>query len=146
MPSRGHVVAFDVETVAIDLDAVPLDEVLTFREEHKDAHRKYMHDLRAFALQLSLLDDQDQQRLLADRRSELEQQARELRGRAFKAWKSPKKLTGFGLGLAGAAWSIATLNPVPAVLGTLGAATGMLADKEAGTVHSYLFEARRELK
>lgn len=119
MPSRGHVVKCDIETVGVDLDTVPLDDVLTFREENRDDHQRYMRDLRVFALQLSIADDQDQKRLLADRRAELEEEARELRARATRAWKSGKKLTGFGIGLAGAAWSAATLNPVPAVLGAL---------------------------
>lgn len=146
MPSRGHVVSFDLETVSIDLDAVPLDDVLGFRRDNADAYRKYMSDLRAFALQLSLAEEVERKRMLADRRAEIDEQARELTGRVRKAFKSPKKVTGFGLGLAGAAWSLATMNPVPAALGVLGAITGMAPDKASGSVYSYLFEARRSLK
>ncbi len=36
MPSHGQVVAFDVNEVSIDLEAVSLDEVLRYRSEHGD--------------------------------------------------------------------------------------------------------------
>lgn len=146
MPSRGHVVSLDLETVSIDLDLVPLDEVLSFRGENADSYRKYMTELRSFALQLSLADDVDAQRLLADRRAAIEAEARELTSRVRKAFKSHKKVSGFGLGLAGAAWSLVTLNPIPAVLAGLGAVAGMTPDKEVGTVYSYLFQAHRTLR
>jgi hypothetical protein len=45
----------DLETVSIDLDLVPLDDVLAFRAENAETYRKYAADLRAFALQLSWL-------------------------------------------------------------------------------------------
>ena len=146
MPSRGHVVSLDVETVSIDLDDVPLDDVLGFRANHADAYRKYMADLRSFALQLSLADEADRDPLLADRRAALEEEARRLTGRVRREFRSKKKVTGFGLGLAGAAWSVATLNPVPAVLGALGAIAGMAPDPGVGSAYSYLFEARRTLR
>ncbi len=145
MPSRGHVVSFDLETVSVDLDSVPLDDVLAFRRDNAALYRAYMTELRSFALQLSLVDDVERERMLDDRRAEIEEHARDLTGRVRKAFKNPKKATGFGLGLAGAAWSLATMNPVPAALGLLGAITGMAPDKNTGSVYSYLFEARRTL-
>jgi hypothetical protein len=145
MPSRGHVVSFDLETVSIDLDLVPLDDVLGFRHDNANSYRKYMSDLRAFAFQLSLVDEVERDRMLAGRRAEIEEQARELTGRVRKAFKSPKKATGFGLGLTGAAWSLATMNPVPAALGALGAIAGMAPDKASGSVYSYLFQVHRKL-
>lgn len=41
-PSAGHVVALDLQTVSVDLSAVPLDEVLGFRVEHREVHRNYV--------------------------------------------------------------------------------------------------------
>ena len=143
MPSRGHVVAFDLDLVSVDLDLVPLDDVLAFRQEHGEAHRRYMQNLRTFSLQLGLLDEADRARELADRRAELEEAARDLRGRARRVWKSPVDVTGFGLGIAGAAWSLAMHNPVPAALAALGVGLRMLPKKPAGNVYSYLFAAGR---
>ena len=146
MPSRGQVVAFDLETVSIDLDSVPLDDVLAFRHENADSYRRYTTELRSFTLQLSLLDEVERDRILIDRRAAIEEQARELTGRVRKAFKTPKKATGFSLGLAGAAWSLATMNPVPAALGVIGAITGVMPDQKVGSVYSYLFEAHRKLR
>jgi hypothetical protein len=47
MPSRGQVVSFDLEVVGVDLDPVPLDEVLDFRSQHREAHRRYLNARRA---------------------------------------------------------------------------------------------------
>ena len=145
MPSRGQVVAFDLEVVGVDLSSVPLDDVLAFRRENEGAHRRYMQHLRQFALELSLLEDADRVRALADRSSDLRDEARDLRERARASWREPKDVAGFGLGIAGAAWSLATMNPVPAALGALGAGLRMLPSKASGSAYSYLFQANRAL-
>jgi hypothetical protein len=145
MPSRGQLVSMDFEVVSVDLDSVPLDDVLEFKRENGREHRRYMENLRTFALELSLLDEPDRGRALRDRRAELQDQARDLRARALAAWKSPKDVTGFGLGFAGAAWSLAAHNPVPAVLSAVGAGLKMLPSGASGSVYSYLFRAQRSL-
>jgi hypothetical protein len=50
MPSHGEVVAFDANEVSIDLEAVSLEEVLQYRRENGAAHRRYMKNMRTFAL------------------------------------------------------------------------------------------------
>jgi hypothetical protein len=145
MPSRGQVVALDLEVVSIDLDDVPLDDVLEYRAENVDAHRRYMQNLRQFAFDLSLMEPDDKARALADRRADLQDEARDLRMRATEAWRSAKSVTGFGLGLTGAAWSLAMGKPVPAVLTALGAGVAMLPSKASGSAYSYLFNAKRAL-
>lgn len=135
----------DLEVVGIDLETIPLDDVLAYRRENADAHRRYMQNLRAFALDLSLMEEEDRGRALADRRADLADEARDLRRRASASWKSPKDVAGFGLGLTGAAWSVATGSPVPAALGALGAGLRMLPSRATGSAYSYLFQARREL-
>lgn len=146
MPSRGQIVDFDLEVVTVDLDTIPLEDVLAFKRESGGAHRRYMQNLRAFTYELSLMEQADRARALTDRRAELQDEARDLRDRARQAWRSPKALSGFGLGMTGAAWSIAAGNPVPAVLAALGAGLGMLPDKADGSAYSYLFEARKQLR
>jgi hypothetical protein len=145
MPSRGQLVSLDLEVVSVDLDSVPLDEVLEFKKENHREHRRYMENLRTFALELSLLEEVDRARAFHDRQAELQDQASDLRKRALAAWKSPKDATGFGLGLAGAAWSVATHNPVPAALGILGAGLKMLPSGADGSVYSYIFRASRSM-
>lgn len=146
MPSRGTVVALDLEAVSIDLDDVPLDEVLGFREENREAHRRYMQNLRTFSLEISLLDGADRDRAFEERQAELAADARDLMTRARNAWKSPKDVTTFGLGVAGAAWSFATHDPLPALLTLAGAGLGMVPNKDHGCAFSYLFKAKRDLR
>jgi hypothetical protein len=145
MPSRGRVISFDLEAVSIDLDNVPLDEVLSFRKENRDAHRRYMQNLRDFSVQVSLLDEGDRARAFTDRQAELTAEGRDLMTRARDAWKSPKDVATFGLGLTGAAWAFATHSPLPALLTLAGAGLGMLPDKDQSSAFSYLFKAQRDL-
>jgi hypothetical protein len=144
MPTRGHIVAFDLQVVSVDLDQVPLDEVLQFRNENREAHRKYMDDLRSFARDLSLLNDADRQRALRDRRDDLRDQARALHRLSRQAWKSPSRVSGFALGLTGAAYAAATGSLVPGVIGALTAALSMLPDPPNVSTYSYLFQAARQ--
>ena len=136
MPSRGQVVDFDLEVVTVDLDTIPLEDVLAFKRESAGAHRRYMQNLRAFTRDLSLMEEADRARALADRQADLQDEARDLRERATKAWRSPKAVSGFGLGITGAAWAIAAGNPVPAVLTAIGAGLGMLPGKAEGSAYS----------
>ena len=53
MPSRHNVIAFDLEPVSFNMDAVPLDELLQFRAENQAPHRAYMRDLRGFVAELA---------------------------------------------------------------------------------------------
>jgi hypothetical protein len=146
MPSRGQVVDFDLEVVSIDLDDIPLDDVLAFKRESDGAHRRYMQNLRTFTFELAAMEEGDRARAFRDRRADLEDEASDLRRRSLQAWRSPKDVTGFGLGIAGAAWSIATANPLPAILTAIGAGLKMLPSNAAGRAYSYLFEARERLR
>jgi hypothetical protein len=55
-------------------------------------------------------------------------------------------VTGFALGIAGAAWSIATGTPIPAALTAIGAGLKMLPSKAHGSAYSYLFDAQKRLR
>lgn len=146
MPSRGQVVDFDLAVVTVDLDTIPLEDVLAFKRESAGAHRRYMQNLRSFTLDLSVMEAADRARAFADRQADLQDEARDLRERATKAWRSPKAVSGFGLGITGAAWSVAAGNPIPAVLAAIGAGLGMMPSKAEGSAYSYLFDAGRKLR
>lgn len=145
MPSRHDVVSFDLATASIDLDAVPLDEVLDFRTRNSAEHRAYLVNLRQFVTDVSSAADRnDRRRLLEQRQTELNDQARSLRQLALQAFKKPIHVAGFALGLTGAAWSLSTGNPVPAGLGALGVALRLLPSRETGSAYSYIFRAHRQ--
>jgi hypothetical protein len=141
-PSVGRVVAFDLQTVSVDLSSVPLDEVLGFRSEHRAAHQKYARSVRDFARQLSLMPHEELQSAFADRRAEIEDLASDLRNKARKAWRQP---VSFALGLAGAAWTFSTGNPIGAlfVAGALAAKGLSGKDNEEGAF-SYIFAAHEQ--
>jgi hypothetical protein len=42
MPSHNDVIGFDLTTASVDLETVPLAEVLDYREAHRDERRRYM--------------------------------------------------------------------------------------------------------
>jgi hypothetical protein len=140
LPSAGHVIAFDLETVTVDLSSVPLDEVLAFRDENRKDHRKYVRSIRQFARQLSLLSAEERIAAFRDRQDELDDLASDLRRKARSAWKRPAS---FSLGLAGASWALLS-NPVGGVL-ALGGLFARGLDKSASEAgaFSYLFAASK---
>lgn len=138
-PSAGHVVALDLQTVAVDLSAVPLDEVLAFRSERREMHRRYVRSARTFARELSLLPEPDRAAALSDRQEELEELANDLKRVARAAWKRPAS---FALGLAGATWRYHMGDPIGAILVAGALALGAAASSSTETgAFSYLFAA-----
>jgi hypothetical protein len=141
-PSAGRVVAFDMQAVSVDLRSVPLDEVLSFRSDNLAAHQKYARSVREFARELSLLSPAEREVAFSDRQAEIEDLAADLRRKARKAWRQPAS---FALGLAGAAWTFSTGNPIGALLaaGAL-AARGWSGQNNETGAFSYLFAAHEQ--
>jgi hypothetical protein len=141
LPSAGRVVAFDLQTVAVDLSAVPLDEVLSFRTQYGKEHRNYVLAIRKFAREISLMTEEDREAAFRDRQNELDSLANQLKIEARRAWRRPAS---FGLGLAAAFWALSTGNPVGGVL-SLSALLARGFEKsptEAGA-YSYIFSANK---
>jgi hypothetical protein len=111
--SAGHVVAFDLQAVSVNLASIPLDEVLDFRKQNIAAHKKYVRSVRQFAREVSLLPPEERGRAFSDRQEELNDLANDLRRKARSAWRQP---VSFLLGLAGACWTAVT-NPLGGLLG-----------------------------
>jgi hypothetical protein len=141
VPSAGHVVAFDLQTVAVDLSAVPLDEVLSFRAQHLSQHRNYANSIRRFALELAGREQAERDLAFRERQSELDDLASDLRRKAYAAWRAPAS---FALGLAGASWTYATGDIMAALLGGGAVLVGGVnkSANEAGAF-SYLFAANK---
>ena len=106
LPSASNIVAFDLQPVTLDLELVPLDEVLGYREENQNAHRAYMRDVRRFATDLACAADTgEREELFQKRREEISAARHELRRSARKAFG--KNLAAWSFGLAGSWWSLA---------------------------------------
>ena len=139
-PSRGSVVEFDLNTVTVNLGAVPFDEVLDFRKQNLDAHKRYMLSVRKFAMELSRVPEDEQKVAFEIRQTELDDLASDLRNRARTSWKKPAS---FALTLAGSALSVLT-NPIAAVITGVGSLIGHEKPSETDTgAYSYLFSARQ---
>lgn len=143
MPTAGQVVSFDLETVSLNLEDIPLDDVLEFRDEHREHHRRYMRSVREAVLELSALTEEERPRALADRRDELAEQADVLRRLARKRWRMP--LARFGLGAAGATASAAAGNVPGAIVALLSGILGAKPEKTPVSAYSYLFAADRSI-
>lgn len=139
-PSSGHVVSFDLATVGVDLASVPMDEIVAFRQEHKEAYAHYRRSVRQFAYELSRMSNAERDLAFEARQAELDQTAADLRRLARNAWK---KAASFAITLAGAAWTFVTGDHLGAILAGGGALLGVESrgERDVGA-YSYLFRAR----
>ena len=116
MPSRDNVIAFDLEPVSLNLESVPIDELLQFRVGHQAAHKAYMRDLTRFMAELADIGEPKERELLfLERRQEIADTAHELQrntrmtlGRNLPSWS---------LGIAGGAWSVVSGGSVRGHIG-----------------------------
>jgi hypothetical protein len=143
VPSSGSVVSLDLETVGVDLSNIPLDEVLGYRKDHLEEHRAYARTVRQAVRELSLLPENERESALQDRQEEIRDLANDLKTASRQAWRKPAS---FALGLAGAAWTLKTGDPVGAIFGAAGAVLTAEWGSEAPNAYSYLFNAARTLR
>lgn len=144
LPSAGHVVAMDLETVTLNLDLVPLDDVIAYREEHASQHRKYIRDVQGLAAQLAIVDDEEErERLFVERSEELAENANDLKRLARRSFR--KRLGSWSLGLAGGVWALAASDPLGVVLGAASQALDLLPSMNHVTAYSYVFGAQDDL-
>jgi hypothetical protein len=143
MPSAGHIVGLDLESVALDLSTVPLDDVLEFRELNGAEYREYARDLRRTIALLSPLPPDERDELLRDRREEMADRADSLRRAARRKWRHP--LASVALGLVGAAWGLVRNDPVSAALALGNVDIGYQSVGGMAGAYSYLFHAQTSL-
>ena len=144
MPSRANVIALDLEPVGLNLSSIPLDDVLQFRVESRDAHRAYMRDLQRFMAELAAINEPEQRKaLLLERREEIADSAHAIRrmtGRAFG-----QSLSSWSLGVAGAAWALTTGDPLGAALSAAGLVPKGFGGADSVTAYSYLFAVQGKM-
>ena len=141
MPSRENVIKLDLEPVTFDLETIPLDDVLQFRTEHKDAHRTYMRNLRGFMAELAELEDtKEREARLLERGQEIADAAHEIQRSTRR--ELGKDLASWSLGIAGGVWSLTSGDPIGLALTAAGLISGIVSGspKQVGA-YSYLFQA-----
>ena len=143
MPSRDKVIQLDLEPVSLNLDTIPLDDVLEFRAEHQGAHQAYMRDLRGFMAELAEIDNSDErENVLLQRRQEIADAAHDIQRSTQRALG--KNLTSWSLGIAGSVWSAAAGDPIGLVLTAAGIVSGIIPSApKIVSAYSYLFSANR---
>ncbi len=143
VPSAGHVVTLDLQSVGVDLSSIPIDEVLGYRKEHLLDYRRYARNVRQFVRDLSLMSEEERAIALRDRQEELEDLATGLRNTAQRAWKKP---VSFALSIAGAIWKITRGDILGGLLASGSSVTGaeLIRKGETGA-YSYLFDAHSSL-
>jgi AcrR family transcriptional regulator len=142
---RARIMAGDLIHVGVDLDTVPLDEVLAFRREHGAEYRAYSQNVRRFTLDLSLMSDSERTSTLIERRAALDDQAAELTRVGRSAFI--RQSVGLGFSVAGAAWTLVHGDPWGAVFAAGAAAAGLSAapSGDFGAAYTYVLRARTEL-
>ena len=143
MPSRDRVVSLDLEPVTFDLASVPLDDVLQFRAEHKDAHRAYMRDLRSFVAELAEINERGEREVaLLERRQEIADAAHDLQRSMRRALG--KNLGSWFLGITGGVWSWTAGDLFGLVLSAVGVGLGAVPSGSKNvSAYSYIFRASR---
>jgi hypothetical protein len=140
LPSAGHVIVLDLEAVSFDLTAVPLDEILEFRETHGEEFRAYRRDLNRFLRELCILSDDERRTMMDDRQEELADRASDLRRRGRSRWIRPMGKA--SLGIAGAWWNLSQNDPIGAATAFASALLEAPESNDAGSF-SYLFSIER---
>lgn len=144
LPSAAHIVAFDLEPVSLDLSLIPLDEVLGYRQDNRNAHREYMRDVRRFASDLAgVADKRKREAQLIARREELSDAARELQRSVRKAFG--KNLAAWSLGLTGSWWSLTHGDPIGLALAAIPVLAAAIPDPQTVNAYSYVFGIQRQL-
>ena len=136
------VVELDLEHVGLNVGPVPLDDIFAFRAEHLDEHKAYTRRLRQLVGELSgTFDAGARDELLVERREELADEARRLQKQARTSMH--KNLGSFGLGIAGAMWSMKGNDTIGTLLGMGSLAVGMTSLTSSDTIgaYSYVFSA-----
>ena len=144
---RTEVFKSDLTQVAVNLESIPLDDVIQFRREHCDAYQTYRRDLLGFMADWSdALDGPERTAMLAERAEKISDTSNNLQRTTKHAFG---RLPSWSLGLVGGVWSVAQMDLAGTLISAIGTVLGVARDRRAkrtASVYSYLFEAQRELR
>ena len=138
-PSSGNVISFDLNTVSVDLGAVPIKDVLDFRKENIESFKEYQRECKLFAFELSRMGEEERNLTFDLRQEKLNDLASALRKTSRKAWKKPAS---FALTIAGAAWTLRTGDIIGGAIAASGGLLGLDKNKKDVGAFSYFFKAQ----
>ena len=144
---RAEVFKSDLTQVAVNLESIPLDDVIQFRREHCDAYQTYRRDLLGFVADWSnALDGPERTAMLAERAEKISDASNNLQRTTKHAFG---RLPSWSLGLVGGVWSVAQMDLAGTLISAIGTVLGVARERHAkrtASVYSYLVEAQREFR
>ncbi len=114
IPGAAGIVRSDLRVVGVDLEDVPLSEILEFRDEHGADYRRYASQLRA-VVRIASTESQEAESILRERSRILIDEAQHLSELQRRRWKG--RSASLSLGIAGAAWAATSGDFLSAILG-----------------------------
>lgn len=117
------VIASDFEAAGIELGAVPVDEIVSFRQEHRDLLNRYRLGLMEAAEELVLRADKYEQTLLKERRERFATDKAAVE-RYYREWLKGKAR--LGMGVVGALGHLALMESYGATKHAIGAAKSLV--------------------
>ncbi|MFD7677452.1 hypothetical protein [Streptomyces sp. NPDC060187] len=143
MQSRGvsRIVQSDFTEVGVDLTDVPLDEIIDFRNKHKESFRAYVDGLRNLLTTMRDLNEDQVSAEIRERSKQLAEEAGQLRRTTRRAFG--RNLAGTMLAIGGVMWTGIQGDPIGALLGVGSAGISFTRPTMPVTSYSYIFEISR---
>jgi len=93
----SQIVEMDIQQVGVDTGALPIDEYISFRNDNRSEHQRYMRAVRGFCEQIQNKNVESQEMLINQRKQEIADYGAELNKRTLKSLAQPSSLSvGFG--------------------------------------------------
>lgn len=144
VPTVAQLIELEATLVGLNLDAVPLDEILGFRESHASARRAMLRRLRLAVADLAIVDDTiERHRRLAEYRAELEEMANGLATAGRRAFG--RGVRDVILGGGGIAGGLATGNPIASLLSAAQALHAVEGRRSSMGPMTYFMAARQQI-
>ncbi len=138
VPAVAPMIETDLIHVGVNTAALPLDDVVALRDEHRAAHASYMRSLRGFVDELSHVQDTNtREQLILERREAIDDEARRIQKQLRL---QTRQVASVGIGIAGAAWSAKTGDPVGLAATAASLLLGLGDSDSSAGAYTYLFQ------
>jgi hypothetical protein len=134
-----------MQTVGVDLSQVPIDEVISFKQQNDTLYKSYRKSVKAMIHDIGESSSVERSNeMLGQRKEEIEEIANSIRKISLSTWGS---VIGFSLGALGAAWTVTHgQDSIQGILDFGGLiASGLSVAGDNTGAYSYLFKAKGKL-
>jgi hypothetical protein len=136
----GEIMQVDLNSIGINAESVPIDDMIAFRTEHRDIYSRYLRTAERIAHDLAEGSPVERALILRDREQQVEDELHELR-KVTRQWGRP--LTGISIALSGATWTaVHGGDPIGGTLAGLGALFAFTGHDRSEARLNYLFQVQ----